>query len=287
MKEDLNKPLYADYRKQMTLRFFWNIPIISRDKIYQLADMPLLVIGRILIVLAVGAIGWLNSYSRSNSFGTILICLLLVIIAEFFYTRKFVYRFGRFSVMWADAARHPQEEAGSRCDENGEFLNNEENRKAAKKTRRAFLVLFAGIIAVVLMYCFLWIGLSYLRVYSWHMGEIEEAMQITQKYDYVYYDRGHVGGETENGERISVQDKQRLLEIVHFLECEYVSSMQVYNNIGHSYIGFHTVFGYSCLVWFDEANMDRSLLETYYADTVIQLDEHWFYMRMDDGSRVN
>lgn len=286
MKVDLNKPLYADYMKQNVLKFFWSIPVKSREKSYGLADMPLVIIGRILIIIAIGIIGCLNPFARDyypNNFVTAIICLILIIIAELIYLRIFVYRFGRFRVTWEDEELHPETQASSRCDENGKFLKTEENRKAARKSRFAFLGLFTGIIAVVLMYCFLWIGLSYLRVPSWHKGEIEEAWQIAQKYDQVYVEMyWGIGGTTESGEDLSEQERQRLSEILDSLEWEYVSAFFIYPDSGNIVVRIKTIFGYSYLLWYE--NADSSQAE-HFADTVIQLDEHWFYAKMDDGSR--
>lgn len=284
MKENLNKPLHADYRKEQVLRFFWVTPVISGEKSYRLADIPLVAAGRILIVLAIGVIGWLNPFSRYYSFETAVICFILIFIMTAFYKYKFVYRFGRFRVAWVDAEKHPYEEASSRCDEGGNFLKTEENRIAAKKSRRAFCGLFTGIIAVVLLYCFLWIGLSYLRVYSWHMGEIEEAKRIAQNYDNVHvHDFICVHGDKEGGEDISDQDRRRLWEIFHSLKWGYVSELYINCKDGHIQIDIDTPFGYSKLLWYED-NADISYVkQSFGANIVTQIDEHWFYLKKDDA----
>jgi hypothetical protein len=49
-------------------------------------------------------------------------------------------------------------------------------------------------------------------------------------------------------------------------------------------IDIDTIFGYSKLVWFKDC-MEISKAKKYFgpADTAVQLDEHWFYYRMNDG----
>ncbi len=292
MKEDLNKPLYADCKKQKGYKYFWNDPVISRERSYEFADRPLMIIGWLLIIIPAGIIGYLNPFwcRYIRFFEVPMICLVIIIIAEFFYTRKFVYRFGRFRVMWENDELHPNEEASSRCDRNGKFLGAEENRKAARKSRLAFLGLFAGIIAAVLLYCFLWIGLSYTRVPGWHSKEIEEAWQITQKYDFVGVHvlcRGaDVSGETESGKDISDQDRRRIREICGSLKWEYVSDIMFYGPGTFIKIDMYTIFGHSKLLWHEDI-VDTSPPEFSHADTIIRLDEHWWYVRMNDGSFFN
>jgi hypothetical protein len=284
MKKDLNKPLYADYRKQTAMRLFWGTPVISGEKSYLLADMPLVAIGRVLIILAVVLIGWSNPYSRSNTIETVIISSIVYIIVMSLYKYIFVYRFGRFRITWKDAAWHPDEEADSRCGKDGKFLNIEENRKAGKKSRRAFLVLCAGITAAVLLYCFLWVGLSYLRVYSWHSGEIEEIKKIAQKYNTNVGTVTIFSGKTQSGEDISDENRQRLPEIYYSLERDYVSDFICWNSNGDIQIGIDTIFGHSKLFWYDDNAAAYALAwEADPSYAVIQLDEHWVYVRMKDG----
>lgn len=282
MKEDISKPLYVDYRKDMVLRIFWGTPVISRGKSYLLADMTLVAIGRILIILAVGLIGWSNPYSRSNPIETAVICIVLIIIVTSLYKYIFVYRFGRFRAAWRNNELHPDDEADSRCDKEGKFLKTEENRVSARKSRRAFLVLCTGITAAVSLYCFLWVGLSYLRIYSWHSKEIEDVKQIAQKYDS-RVDYTIFGGKTENGEDISDKDMQRLWEIYYSLDRDYVSDFFCSSSGNSITIGINTIFGYSKLFWYDDT-AETSAWAGFPSATVIQLDEHWVYVRMNDGS---
>lgn len=292
MTKDFNKPLYAEYRKQMILRFFWGLPVISEEKSYRLADIPFVAVGRVLIIIAFGVIGWLNpflnyyshfEYSlRFHPFETAIIYLILIIIATALYKYIFVYRFGRFRVTWEDGELHPYEEASSRCDENGKFLKNEENRKAARRSRRAFLVLFAGIIAAVLLYCFLWVGLSYLRVPILHSGEIEEVKQIAQKYEHVHCDVGFFGSYTGSGDdMMSLQDGKRLNEIYLSMHWDYVVDISCHDFGKRIRIVIKTPFGLSQLLWYKDI-ADTSEVKRF-PDIVTQLDEHWFYVSKYEG----
>lgn len=289
MKEDLNKPLYADCKKQKGYGFFWSDPVISRGRSYEFADRRLMIIGWFLIIIAIGFITAINPLWRDYYifFNVITaVAIVIITIAEFFYTRKFVYRFGRFRVKWEHAEQHPDEQASSRCDKDGNFLNTEENRVSARKSRHAFFGLYTAIIAVALLYCFVWNGLSYLRVYSWRMGEIEEAKQIAQKYDYVIIDTAgwgaSVGGRTEGGEKISDEDRVRLWYIFRSLHWDYITGLNMFDGGRYIEIDIDTIFGHSMLFWYDD------ITEAWPAgnpsETVIQLDEHWVYVRMKDGS---
>lgn len=289
MKEDLNKPLYADCKQQKGYKYLWCDPVISRERSYKFAGEPLAVIGWFLIVFAVGFIAvicplWGDYYSPFNVIAAIAV--VIIIIAEFFYTRKFLYRFGRFRVKWENAERHPDEEASSRCDKDGNFLDTEENCISARKSRRAFLGLFAAIIAVALVYCFVWNGLSYLRVYSWRMGDIEEARQIAQKYDYVIIDAAgwgaSVGGETESGEEIRDEDRIRLWYMFRSLHWDYVTGLNVFDGGRYIEIEMDNIFGHSMLFWYND--IKDAWPAGNPSETVIQLDEHWVYVRMNDGS---
>lgn len=153
MEDNFRKPLYKDYKKQRPYLSFLKDPVLSRERIYVLADKPLAVFGEVLVLAASLIISlYVSRYFSSVFYGVSgLLTICLFYLVNIFYA-YFVYRHGRFHVEWEHSLEHPAENASDNCGRNGNFLKTEENRKAARKSRRAFLVLFLAVAVITTLF---------------------------------------------------------------------------------------------------------------------------------------
>lgn len=276
MEDDFQKPLYADYKKY-TRFFFWRVPVRSNDRQYELADRPMIIFGLVLLFLC--------SYTILRNFplnfvadiGGVFVWLLM-----FPYINRFVYRFGRFHVKWEDWTEHPgEEQANENCDRWGELLDTDENKRVAKKSRRAFLIFFASLAAATALYCYLGYGLSYMRVYSWHRGEIEKIAETAQKYDsvtidddYEFFDTGY---RACSQPEMAEADARELKQAFKALRWEYVGFILWSGEALH--VSFWGGLAHCELCWYPEEKTVEQVKRLNPEEQVTQLDEHWWYVR--------
>lgn len=178
---------------------------------------------------------------------------------------------------------HPDENASDNCERNGDFSKTEENRKAGFKSRRAYVVFYAAVIAAVFLFCFLGYGLAYARAYGWHRGEIEEAARIAHKYDSiaVYFWDDDIKAKGEAGlSGISAEDESRLKQIYRSLRWDYVSSMWFGGSGSTKFIiELSGAYIRSYLVRYKDNVEISQVKRDYPKKTVTRLDGHWWYVR--------
>lgn len=289
MEDNFEKPLYEDYKVQKASLRYRKDDIISMGRSCKLADKPLVISGWMLLLFTCVVIGVYNPLSIFTflHFAIMIIMFCLFIPAFLLYERYIVYRFARFRVKWENEERHPNEQASNHCDRNGKLLKTRENRKAARKSRLAFLGLYICLIAAILLYCFLGLGLAYTRVYNWNRAEIEEAAQIAYKYDSVYVQADgtaiYVEGETANGENVSAEDEQRLDKIYASLQWDYVYVISLNPDKSDDHRRLSVEIGsrywHSELLRYEKIVDISQVIKDYPDNTVTQLDEHWWYVR--------
>lgn len=228
MEGNFQKPLLKDLNKQKWYSLLKGEPVSSEGKEYEYADGPLLIIVFLEILAAFLFIFFYIPDLSSLEHGIIRLILFIAIWVYPSLFRLFVYRYARFRTA-PDRNSAQTDEEKERWDELGEMLKADKERKAARKSRCAFLALFAAVAAIAaLFYVFAW-GMAEQRVNSSPL--LAEFARIAEKQGDAIVDVDSDGVEVwspdgETPKDIAREDEAELKRIFGELQWNYVESLE-------------------------------------------------------------